>query len=81
VNKEELCYSSAVEMLAKIRNQEITSQEITEIVIERIEKINPKINAFCTPTFDLAREIAKNSDDAIKAGESIIRYNFSYANC
>ncbi len=71
MNKEELCYSSAVEMLAKIKNQEVSSQEITEIVIERIEQINPKINAFCTPSFDLAQEIAKKSDQAIKNGENV----------
>ncbi len=71
MNKEEICYMSAYEMAAKIKNQEYTSQEITEIIIERIEKINPIINAYCTPTYDLAREMAKEADDAIKRGEHL----------
>ena len=69
MNKEDLYYMSATDMLGKIKTQEISSLEITEIVIERIEKINPIINAYCTPTFDWARERAKNADKQIKEGK------------
>jgi len=62
---------SACEMAEKIRTQELTSVEITEIIIERIEKINPIINAYCTPTFDLAREIAKKADEAVKINDKL----------
>ncbi len=71
MKKEEICYMSAYEMAEKIRNQELSSEEITEIIIERIEKINPIINTYCTTTFDLAREAAKKADDAVKKGEKI----------
>ncbi len=59
----------AFEMVEKIKTQELTSVEITEAIIERIEKINPLINAYCTPTFDLAREMAQKADDLAKKGE------------
>ncbi|MHA1987811.1 MAG: amidase [Promethearchaeota archaeon] len=71
MNKDEICFMSACDMLEKIKNQELTSQEITETVIERIEKVNPYINAFCTPTFELAREMAKISDDKVKKGQEL----------
>ncbi len=71
MNKEDICYIPAYEMADKIERQEITSQEITEILIERIEKINPIINAYCTPTFELAREMAKKADDAVKKGQKL----------
>jgi aspartyl-tRNA(Asn)/glutamyl-tRNA(Gln) amidotransferase subunit A len=71
MSKEDICFISAYDMREKIKTQELTSLEITEIIIERIEKINPIIHAFCTPTFDLARETAKKADDAIKKGEKI----------
>ena len=71
MNKEEICYMSACEMTEKIKSQEITSEEITETIIERIEQINPKINAYCITTFDLAREIAKKADDAVKKSENL----------
>jgi len=71
MNKEEISFMSATEMADKIRNQELSSLEITETIIERIEKINPLINAYCTPTFDLAREMAKKADIAVKKGEKL----------
>ena len=55
MNREELCFLPAHVMAEKIRTQEISSLEITEAIIERAEKINPIINAYCTPTFDFAR--------------------------
>ena len=71
MSKEEICYMSACEMADKIRSQELTSLEITEAIIERMEKINPLVNAYCTPTIELAREMAKKADDAVKKGEKI----------
>ncbi|MBY9020948.1 MAG: amidase [Candidatus Lokiarchaeota archaeon] len=71
MNKEDICFMSAFEMKEKIKTQELTSTEITETIIERIKKINPLINAYCTPTFDLARESAKNADETVKRNEEV----------
>lgn len=71
MNKDDICFMSACDMAEKIKTQELSSQEITEVIIERIEKINPIINAYCTPTFDLARETAKKADEAVKKGEKL----------
>jgi len=71
MNKEDICYMSAYDIREKIKTQELTSLEITEIIIERIEKVNPKINAYCTPTFDLARKMAKSADDSVRNGEKL----------
>ena len=71
MNKEDLCYMSAVEMGTKIKTQELSSLEITEAIIERIEKVNPLINAFCTPTFEIARDMAKKADEMVRKGEEI----------
>ena len=71
MNKEDICFLPAYQMREKIETQELTSEEITEAIIERIEKLNPLINAYCTPTFELARETAKKSDLSIKNGEKL----------
>jgi Asp-tRNA(Asn)/Glu-tRNA(Gln) amidotransferase A subunit family amidase len=71
MNKEDICFMAAYKMAEKIKSQELTSLEITETIIERIEKINPILNAYCTTTFDLARDMAKSADDAIKRGEKL----------
>ncbi len=69
MRKEDICFSSACTIADLIKRQEITAVEITETFIERIEKLNSKINAYCTLTFDMAREQAKNADDSVKKGE------------
>ncbi len=68
---EEICYLAAYEMKEKIQSQELSSLEITEAIIERIEKINPIVNAYCTTNFDLARELAKKADNFVKRGETL----------
>lgn len=47
---------------------EITSREITEAFIKEIESRDALINAFVTPTFDLAREMANASDSRYQNG-------------
>ena len=69
MKEEDICFMPAYEMVEKIKSQELSSQEITEIIIERIQKVNPIVNAYCTTTFDLAREAAKKADDAVKKRE------------
>ena len=71
MNKEDICFMSAFEMREKIKTQEVSSVEITETIIERIEKINPLLNAYCTPTFELARETAAKADEAVKKSEKL----------
>ena len=71
MNKEEICFLPAFKMKEMIASQELSSTEITEVIIERIEKINPIINAYCTTTFDLARDMAKEADDRVKKGEKL----------
>lgn len=71
MNKEDICFLSAYEMREKIESQELTSSEITETIIERIEKINPIINAYCTTTFDLAREQSKIADDLVNKKQKV----------
>jgi len=68
MKKEDICFISAVELRDKIKTQELTSVEITETIIERVERINPILNAFCTPTFNIAREMAKEADKRVKNG-------------
>ena len=54
-----------------LRKKEVTSKEVTQVVISRIEEIEPKINAYVTRTFDLALDQAKRVDEKIARGEEI----------
>jgi Asp-tRNA(Asn)/Glu-tRNA(Gln) amidotransferase A subunit family amidase len=71
MNQQDVCYMSAFEMGEKIRTQELSSLELTEQIIDRIKEINPVINAYCTPTFELAREMAREADKKVKNEENL----------
>jgi len=68
---EELCYMPALKMAEAIRKQEISCVEVVDTILERIEKINPKINAYCTVLTEEARQAAKEADEAVKQGKHL----------
>jgi fatty acid amide hydrolase 2 len=61
----DLLQSSAVEILEAIRNGEVTVVQVLEAHIQRIELVNPKINALVTDNFAQARAEAQASDKRI----------------
>ena len=54
-----------------LKKKEVTSCEVTEAVISRIEEVEPSINAYVTSTFDLALGQAKRVDEKIARREEI----------
>lgn len=67
----DLCFTPATDLAGLIRSREVSPVEIAEAVLERIERINPRINAFMTVTADLAREQAKAAEARALRGELI----------
>ena len=66
---KELHFRSASELGRMLRAREISSAELTEHFISRIEEHNPKINAVVATDFDGARAAAKEADEALAKGE------------
>ncbi|MFD9697469.1 amidase [Lentzea sp. NPDC059081] len=60
---------SAVELLAALRSGAVTSVELTDDAIARIERDDKAINAICVPDFDRARAAARRADEARARGE------------
>lgn len=71
MNEEDLCYMPAVEMARAIRDKSLSPVEITETILARIERLNPKLNAFCTPTPELAMDEARRAEQAVMDGEEL----------
>jgi len=67
--KAELIEYDALGLAEMIRDGEIKSSEVVEMTIERIERINPKINAIIHKMYDEAREKAQNWDKEISSGK------------
>ncbi len=46
----------ATELAGPVRNKELSPVEVVDAVLQRMEKLEPKLHAFCTPTD--GREVA-----------------------
>ncbi len=66
--KTALCFTPATELAQMLRDKQISPVELTEIFLERIAGINPKINAYCTLTPELAMTAAKAAEAEIMSG-------------
>ena len=58
---------SALELAAAIRAGEVGSREVVEAHIERLERVNPRLNALVADRFDAARAEADAADARIAA--------------
>ncbi|NUU23876.1 MAG: amidase [Streptomycetaceae bacterium] len=62
-------FRSAGELAAALRAGEVSSVELTEAAIARIERDKGVVNAICVPDFDRARAAARDADRALGRGE------------
>ncbi|MBF6169881.1 amidase [Nocardia blacklockiae] len=62
-------YRSAEELSAALRAGDVSSVELTEEAIARIERHDEAINAICVPDFENARAAARQADEARARGE------------
>jgi Asp-tRNA(Asn)/Glu-tRNA(Gln) amidotransferase A subunit family amidase len=67
----ELLSLSAVELRRRIGSKEISPVELLEAAIERIEAINPAVNAVTATCFARARREAQAAEKAARAGEPL----------
>ena len=65
----ELCNYTIAELGEKIVTKDISPVEVTEAHLEKIDALNPKLNAFITVAYDRARAEAKKAEDEITAGK------------
>jgi len=55
---DELAFLDATAQAELVRRKEVTAVEMVEAAIDRIERLNPVLNAVITPLFERAREAA-----------------------
>ena len=59
---------SIAEAATQIRERKLSSIELTRACLDRIDKLNPGLNAFITITSELALQQAREADAALAAG-------------
>ena len=70
-SRDELCTIDAVTMAAEIRARRLSPVEVTQAVLERMERLEPTLHAYCTPTPELAMETARRVEAAIADGQQV----------
>jgi len=63
--------TDALTLARRIRTKEISPVSVVEAVLQRIEALQPTVNAFVTVTADEAREAARRAEAAVMAGERL----------
>jgi aspartyl-tRNA(Asn)/glutamyl-tRNA(Gln) amidotransferase subunit A len=62
---------SAVELAAEIRARRISPVELTRAMLARIEKYNPRLNAFVTVSAEQARCAAAKAEEKVMRGDKL----------
>src|SRR5947208_13222658 len=61
----DLHWQSATTLARLIRQKKVSPVEVLAAVLDRIDKLNPKLNAFVTLTIDQARREARAAERAL----------------
>ena len=64
-NMDPLLTLSATRLARMIRTREVSSREVVDAHIRRLEEVNPRINAVVAFRFDQARREAREADDRV----------------
>ena len=64
----DLCFTPAVELAALIRRRALSPVEITRAVLERIERLNPRLGAYVLVHAERALTDARAAEHAVMAG-------------
>jgi aspartyl-tRNA(Asn)/glutamyl-tRNA(Gln) amidotransferase subunit A len=67
----DLCYTPATELARLIRTRALSPVEVTRAVLDRIDRLNPALNAYCTVTAESALDAARAAERAVMRAEAL----------
>jgi len=67
----DLTLLSAIQMAEKIRQRQVSPVEFVEAHLQKIERLNPKLNAFIQVDAERARQSAKNAEAALAKSDEL----------
>ena len=71
MSTSDIIYMPAVEMAAAIREKKLSPVQVINAVLNRIDKLNPKLNAYCTLLAEDAGKQAKEAENLVMKGEEL----------
>jgi aspartyl-tRNA(Asn)/glutamyl-tRNA(Gln) amidotransferase subunit A len=71
MHSDTLAYLSAIDLADLIRRKRVSPVEVVESLLDRIERVNPRLNAYCIVTADAARTAARAAEAAVLRGDPL----------
>ncbi len=71
MSDHEVVWASALDLATRIRQKAISPVELMEVVLRRLDELNPRLNAFCLVAADQARAAARDAEVAVMKGEPL----------
>ena len=71
MHADDLAFMSASDLSAAIRAKRVSPVEVVKAVLDRIERLNPRLNAYCTVTAESARREAAAAEAAVMRGDAL----------
>ncbi|HSC71989.1 MAG TPA: amidase [Candidatus Methylomirabilis sp.] len=68
---DDLALMSAADLATVIQARKVSPVEVVETILDRIERLNPRLNAYCTVTADAARREAVAAEAAVMRGDPL----------
>ena len=68
---DDLAFSTATELTSALQRREVSSQELLDVYLARLERFNGELNAIVTVDSEGARASAQAADDASARGDSL----------
>jgi aspartyl-tRNA(Asn)/glutamyl-tRNA(Gln) amidotransferase subunit A len=69
MTNSEIVYKSATELSVLIKTRQLSPVEVTQAYLDRIQALNPSVNAYITITDDLAKARAREAEKEITGGK------------
>jgi aspartyl-tRNA(Asn)/glutamyl-tRNA(Gln) amidotransferase subunit A len=72
-HENDVAYASAVRLLDLYRKRALSPVEVTRLLLDRLDRLEPRINAFCVVDRDGALAAARESEERWQRGEVVGR--------
>ena len=67
----DIAFQSASELRDLIREKQVSPVELVRLYFERIDSLNPQLNAYLTLARDEAEATARDAEDAVMRGDDL----------
>ena len=71
MNGEDLCFAPASVLASAVAARELSPVEIVDTVLSRIDRLEPRLNAFATLTAERARDAARRAEAKVMSGDAL----------